>query len=82
MTISTGVNSAVTAVPLAAVLSEGSRAYVFVKKPNKSDYFDRRAVELGHRDDRYVEIKRGLTPGEMVAIGGVQELRTAHASVR
>ncbi|MBI3467212.1 MAG: efflux RND transporter periplasmic adaptor subunit [Planctomycetes bacterium] len=82
MTISAGVNSPVTAVPIAAVLTEGSEAYVFVKKPDKGDYFDRRPVEVGHSDDRFVEIKSGLKPGELVAIGGVHELRTAYASVR
>jgi membrane fusion protein, heavy metal efflux system len=82
LTISAGTSTPVTAAPLAAVLNDGSQAYVFVKKPDKADYFDRRPVELGQRDDRYVEIKNGLTPGELVAIGGVQELRTAHASVR
>ena len=82
MTISAGANSPVIAVPVAAVLNEGSQAYVFVKKPDKADYFDRRQVELGQRDDRFVEIKSGLKPGELVAIGGVQELRTAHASIK
>jgi RND family efflux transporter MFP subunit len=82
MTISAGANSPATAVPVAAVLNEGSQAYVFVKKPDKADYFDRRQVELGMRDDRYVEIKSGLATGELVAIGGVQELRTAHAAIK
>ena len=82
MTISAGVNSRVTVVPISAVLREGSRAHVFVKRPDKADYFQRRRVELGHRDDRYVEIKSGLKPGELVAVVGVQELRTAFASVR
>jgi cobalt-zinc-cadmium efflux system membrane fusion protein len=82
MTISAGVNSPVTAVPVAAVLNEGSEAYVFVKKPDKADYFDRRPVEVGRRDDRFIEVKSGLKPGELVAIGGVQELRTAYAAVR
>jgi RND family efflux transporter MFP subunit len=82
LTISAGANSPVIAVPVAAVLSEGSEAYVFVKKPDKKDYFDRRPVQLGRRDDRYVEIQRGLSPGEQVAVAGVQELRTAYASIR
>ncbi|MBI3465876.1 MAG: efflux RND transporter periplasmic adaptor subunit [Planctomycetes bacterium] len=85
MTISAGVNRPVTAVPIGAVLNEGSQTYVFVKKPDKpdkADYFDRRPVEVGRRDDRFVEIKNGVKPGELVAIGGVQELRTAYASVR
>jgi cobalt-zinc-cadmium efflux system membrane fusion protein len=82
MTISAGVHSAAATVPLGAVLSDGSETYVFVKKPDSTDYFDRRPVEVGNRDDRYVEIRSGLEPGELVAVGGVQELRTAYAAVR
>ena len=82
MTISVGVNSRVTAVPISAVLREGSRAHVFVKRPDLPGTFQRRRVMLGHRDDRYIEIKSGLKPGELVAVVGVQELRTAFASVR
>jgi len=82
LTISAGVNSPVTAVPIAALLNEGTDAYIFVKKPDKKDYFDRRHVEIGRRDDRYVEIKSGLRPGELVAVGGVQELRTAYAAIK
>jgi cobalt-zinc-cadmium efflux system membrane fusion protein len=72
----------VTAVPLAAVLTEGSEFHVFVKTLNAKDYFDRRPVRLGRRDDQYVEITEGLSVGEQVAIGGVQELRTAYASIK
>ena len=82
MTISTRVNSWVTAVPISAVISEGSQAHVYVKRPDKADYFQRRLVQLGKRDDRYVEIKDGLKPGELVAVGGAQQLRTAYASIR
>jgi RND family efflux transporter MFP subunit len=82
LTITAGSRGSVTAVPLAAVLTEGSEFHVFVKTLNAKDYFDRRPVRLGRRDDQYVEITEGLSVGEQVAIGGVQELRTAYASIK
>jgi RND family efflux transporter MFP subunit len=82
LTISASASPPVPAVPIAALLNEGSDTYVFVKKPDKKSFFDRRQVEIGRRDDRYAEIKRGVLPGELVAVGGVQQLRTAYVSVR
>lgn len=82
MTIEADVGPRVTAVPTDAVLRDGSDTYVFVKKLEKSDYFDRRPVRVGRRDDRFVEITTGLAAGELVAIGGVQELRTAYAGIK
>jgi cobalt-zinc-cadmium efflux system membrane fusion protein len=68
------------ALPLRAVVREGSRTYVFVRKPD--GLFERRAVELGRADDRHVEITRGLQSGEMVAVQGAMPLATAYASLR
>jgi RND family efflux transporter MFP subunit len=82
MTISTGASAAVPAVPVSAIVDDGSLAYVFVKRPEQRDYFDRREVQVGRRDDRFVEIRAGVRPGELVATGGVQALRSAHAAVR
>jgi multidrug efflux pump subunit AcrA (membrane-fusion protein) len=56
------------------------RSFVFVQKDDGS--FDRRRVDLGRADDRFVEVKSGLTQGEHVATGGVAELQTAFASLR
>ncbi|HJT77213.1 MAG TPA: efflux RND transporter periplasmic adaptor subunit, partial [Gemmataceae bacterium] len=68
------------AVPLAALVREGTQAFVFVRKADGT--FDRRAVEMGRADDRRVEITRGLQPGEVVAVQGTSELQTAYASLR
>jgi cobalt-zinc-cadmium efflux system membrane fusion protein len=67
------------AVPLGAVVRDGTRAFVFVRT---GDTFERRAVELGRADDRLVTVKAGLTAGEPVAVTAADELNTAWASVR
>ena len=67
-------------VPLSAVVRDGLRSFVFVQKADRT--FDRRRVELGREDDRYVEIKAGMTHGEMVATGGVPQIQTAYSLVR
>ncbi|MFO0842545.1 MAG: efflux RND transporter periplasmic adaptor subunit [Gemmataceae bacterium] len=68
------------AVPPAALVHEGTQAFVFVRKGDGA--FDRRAVRTGHADDRLVEITSGLRAGETIAVAGVAGLRTAYASVR
>lgn len=68
------------AVPLTALVREGTQAFIFVRKEDGT--FDRRAVQTGRPDDRRVEITRGLQPGEVVAVQGTAELQTAFASLR
>lgn len=68
------------AVPLAALVTEGTRAFVFVQMPDGT--FDRRAVTTGRSDDRRVEVTGGLQVGESVAVRGVPELQTAFAGLR
>jgi RND family efflux transporter MFP subunit len=70
----------VLAVPHGAVVREGTRAYVFVRKPDGA--FDRRAVSLGRSDDRFVEVLSGLTEGEPVAVSGATGLQTAFGVIR
>lgn len=55
----------VTAVPLAAIFTEKDTRHVFVETPRGPE---RRLVELGVADYRHVEIRSGLTPGEVVWI--------------
>jgi RND family efflux transporter MFP subunit len=67
------------AVPHSAIVHEGQRAYVFVQSaPNQ---FQRREVHLGNSDDRYTEIRHGLTIGEAIAMTGATALQTALASI-
>jgi cobalt-zinc-cadmium efflux system membrane fusion protein len=68
------------AVPLAAVVRDGTQAFVFVRKPDGS--FDRRAVTLGQSDDRFAEVLSGLTAGEPVAVSGAEGLQTAFGVIR
>lgn len=68
------------AVPISATYREGSRAFVFVQKPDGS--LERRLVTTGRADDRYVEITGGLRRGDPVAVRGVSELRAGYAAVR
>lgn len=72
--------STTLAVPLDAVVRDGLRSFVFVQKADGA--FDRRRVELGRADDRFVEITSGLTRGELVATGGVPQIQTSYAAVR
>jgi cobalt-zinc-cadmium efflux system membrane fusion protein len=68
------------AVPLSAVIREGTRAYVFVQ--TKEGGFERKPVDTGRADDQYVEILRGIESGETVAVSGAEGLQTAYASLR
>lgn len=68
------------AVPRSAVVQQGTRAYVFVRKPD--GVFERRAVETGRADDRYIEIVSGLAKDEPIAVSGTASLQTAFASLR
>lgn len=68
------------AIPLTAVAREGTRTFMFVRKPDGS--FERRPVELGRADDLHVEVRRGLEAGDPVAVRGVPALQTAYAVIR
>lgn len=61
------------AVPLNALLREGGQDFVFV---DRDDRFLRTPVRLGARDDRMVEIKDGLFPGDRVVTDGKRQLYT------
>ncbi len=66
-------------VPEAAVLREGSSAYVYVQK--SPGHFERRAVTLGHDTDRHqLEVIAGLAPGDTVVVEGAELLRAAAGS--
>lgn len=78
--ITTARPSPTLAIPHSAVVRDGLRSFVFVQKPDGT--FDRRLIELGRADDRYLEIKSGLTEGEHVATSGVSQLQTAFAALR
>ncbi len=70
----------VLAVPLKALVRDGLRSYLFVRRPDET--FERRVVETGRADDRFIEITSGLEAGEWIAVRGAAELQTAYASLR
>lgn len=73
-----GTPSPAIAVPLAAVVGEPGREAVFVEvEPGK---FERRAVALGNREGGWVEVVRGVLPGEAVATRGAYQLQFAGAA--
>jgi RND family efflux transporter MFP subunit len=80
LTLTVAQPSASLAVPLHAVVRDGSKTYVFVR--NDQGIFDRRLVRTGRADDRYVEILDGLQRGEMIAVQGTAVLQTAYAGIR
>jgi RND family efflux transporter MFP subunit len=75
-----GTPDATIAVPLSAVVREQTRHYVFVQK--EGGLLERRPVDVGRADDRFIEVLRGLEIGETIAIQGTSELQTTYASVR
>lgn len=54
-------------VPVGALVSDGALQFVFVKD---GDAYVKRDVIPGSRDDRVVEVKEGLTPGDVVVTHG------------
>ncbi|MEX2286231.1 MAG: efflux RND transporter periplasmic adaptor subunit [Planctomycetaceae bacterium] len=80
VTLTTDRPSATLAIPLNAVVRDGLQNYVFVK--NSDGTFDRRRIEVGRADDRFIEVASGLFRDELVATNGVSQLQTAFAAVR
>ena len=61
-------------VPLDAVLTEGAEQFVFVEN---GDTYIRQSLVLGFRDDRYVEVREGLFPGDRIVVRGGYALNAA-----
>ena len=66
----------VLSVPLSAILQDGTTQFVFVES---GDTYVKHEVEVGAKDDRYIEIKDGLLAGEFVVIQGTHQLMRAAA---
>lgn len=60
-------------VPEEAVISEATRQFVYVVRPNNTA--DRREVQIGQRQQGEIEIVRGIEPGDRVVVRGIQRLR-------
>jgi multidrug efflux pump subunit AcrA (membrane-fusion protein) len=80
VTVTTARPAPVLAVPVAAVVRDGPRSFVFLQQPDGT--FERRLVRTGRSDDRFVEVLSGVRMDDPVAVGGVTQLQTAYAAIR
>ncbi|MFZ1729282.1 MAG: efflux RND transporter periplasmic adaptor subunit [Bacteroidota bacterium] len=55
----------VVAIPIISVIEEGAKTYAFV---GDGSSFEKREVTLGARNDNFVVVKKGVDPGESVAL--------------
>ena len=67
----------VLSVPLDAVLEDEGSRFVFVEYGST---YTRHEIVVGVKDDRYIEIKEGLLPGERVVVQGTHQLMRAMAA--
>ena len=65
------------AVPTSAVLTEAGQPVVYVQP--EGERFERRPVELGVQDGAWIEVVRGVAPGERVVTRGAYLVRLAGA---
>lgn len=64
-------NESAVVVPASAVVREGPLQYVFVQEgKGENVVFKKRDVATGVRDDRVVEIKQGVVPGDVIVVSG------------
>jgi len=64
-------NESAVVVPASAVVREGPLQYVFVQEgKGEGVVFKKRDVATGVRDDRVVEIKQGVVPGDVIVVSG------------
>jgi len=80
LTVSVGRPDSVLSVPVGAVVQEGTKSFVFVL--DDKGLFQRRLIEVGRNDDRFVEIVAGLQLSERIAVQGTSALQTAFANIR
>jgi cobalt-zinc-cadmium efflux system membrane fusion protein len=79
MSIVVGGGGEVLSIPLEAVITAEGESFVFVEDKGS---FRRADVVLGARDDRYVEVKKGLLPGDKVVTDGKQQIYTKSLMAR
>ena len=70
--IITGETKKSIVVERKAVLGEAGNDFVFVER---GEFYVKQPVVVGVHDDRYVEIKNGLLPGDVVVLNGNYQLQ-------
>ena len=67
----------VLSVPLAAVIEDRGSRFVFVES---GAIYTRHEIVVGTKDDRYIEVRDGVLPGERVVVQGTHQLISALAT--
>ena len=75
ITVDTGNNQDVLAVPKNAVVTEQGETFVFVF--NGGETFEKRKIAVGTEGLDFYEIKSGLKKDERVVTDGIYQLRSA-----
>ena len=75
LNIVTGEAESIIAVPQSAVLGEAGNFFAYVQSDTDELVFERRALVLGMKDDRYVEISEGIFPSDKVVTLGNYQLQ-------
>jgi cobalt-zinc-cadmium efflux system membrane fusion protein len=79
MSVVVGGGGEVLSIPLEAVITTEGESFVFVEDKGS---FRRADIVLGARDDRFVEVKKGLLPGDKVVTDGKQQIYTKSLMAR
>lgn len=75
LSVVVGSNESAVVIPASAIVKEGPLQYVFVREGKGEDItYKKRDIATGVRDDRIVEIKQGLVPGDVIAVSGAFSL--------
>ena len=75
LNIVTGEAESVIAIPQSAVLGEAGNYFAYVQSDTDELVYERRALVLGMKDDRYVEISEGIFPSDKVVTLGNYQLQ-------
>ena len=79
MNIVVGGGGEVLSIPVDALITSEGENFVFVEDKGS---FRRADVVVGARDDRFVEVKKGLLPGDKVVTDGKQQIYTKSLMAR
>ncbi len=71
----TGTPANTIAIPVAAVVGDGGQDVAYVQVEGES--FERRILRLGIRDGDYVEVIKGIQPGEHLVVRGAFAVKLA-----
>ena len=67
----------VLSIPLDAVIEDGGSRFVFVAY---GATYTRHEIVVGAKDDRYIEVRDGVMPGELVVVQGTHQLMRVMAA--